>query len=319
METSGQPLSAAAPRAGQVVARARVPAEVDDAADAAADEGPDVDQAEVHVRVGERGEDGRADVAVDVRSPPRCLRQGRHTRAGPLRCVRMLLPAPAAEPGVVAGEEHAPILPAGRCGFAVVAPYRVSSYARRPVTTRRACVSRDAVRLPSGHADPTRDRGRLAGHLAVLPQDRGGGRDVRAAHRADEAEAVSEWFVPGHAVVVAVDAASMLGSAHFGPEPPGRGRTWRRRASWSRPRPQGRASGGRSASTWSPRRAKPGSTACSSTPSSRRTPGPCGSGSRSVRHPRTVPEAFDHPTHGLVGLHVMYRRLGHSRRLGRTD
>jgi GNAT superfamily N-acetyltransferase len=23
----------------------------------------------------------------------------------------------------------------------------------------------------------------------------------------------------------------------------------------------------------------------------------------------TVPEAFDHPTHGLVGLHVMYRRL----------
>jgi hypothetical protein len=23
----------------------------------------------------------------------------------------------------------------------------------------------------------------------------------------------------------------------------------------------------------------------------------------------TVPEAFDHPDHGLVGLHVMYRRL----------
>jgi hypothetical protein len=23
----------------------------------------------------------------------------------------------------------------------------------------------------------------------------------------------------------------------------------------------------------------------------------------------TVPEAFDHPGHGLVGLHVMYRRL----------
>lgn len=23
----------------------------------------------------------------------------------------------------------------------------------------------------------------------------------------------------------------------------------------------------------------------------------------------TVPEAFDHPEHGLVGLHVMYRRL----------
>ena len=23
----------------------------------------------------------------------------------------------------------------------------------------------------------------------------------------------------------------------------------------------------------------------------------------------TVPEAFDHPTHGLVGLHVMYRAL----------
>jgi L-amino acid N-acyltransferase YncA len=23
----------------------------------------------------------------------------------------------------------------------------------------------------------------------------------------------------------------------------------------------------------------------------------------------TVPEAFDHPTHGLVGLHIMYRRL----------
>ena len=23
----------------------------------------------------------------------------------------------------------------------------------------------------------------------------------------------------------------------------------------------------------------------------------------------TVPEAFDHPRHGLVGLHVMYRRL----------
>ena len=23
----------------------------------------------------------------------------------------------------------------------------------------------------------------------------------------------------------------------------------------------------------------------------------------------TVPEAFDHPTHGLVGLHIMHRRL----------
>jgi len=23
----------------------------------------------------------------------------------------------------------------------------------------------------------------------------------------------------------------------------------------------------------------------------------------------TVPEAFDHPDHGLVGLHVMHRRL----------
>jgi hypothetical protein len=23
----------------------------------------------------------------------------------------------------------------------------------------------------------------------------------------------------------------------------------------------------------------------------------------------TVPEAFDHPEHGLVGLHVMFRRL----------
>jgi hypothetical protein len=23
----------------------------------------------------------------------------------------------------------------------------------------------------------------------------------------------------------------------------------------------------------------------------------------------TVPEAFDHPRHGLVGLHVMYQRL----------
>ena len=23
----------------------------------------------------------------------------------------------------------------------------------------------------------------------------------------------------------------------------------------------------------------------------------------------TVPEAFDHPVHGLVGLHVMYQRL----------
>ena len=23
----------------------------------------------------------------------------------------------------------------------------------------------------------------------------------------------------------------------------------------------------------------------------------------------TVPEAFDHPTHGLVGLHVMYQRF----------
>jgi ribosomal protein S18 acetylase RimI-like enzyme len=23
----------------------------------------------------------------------------------------------------------------------------------------------------------------------------------------------------------------------------------------------------------------------------------------------TVPEAFDHPAHGFVGLHIMYRRL----------
>ena len=26
----------------------------------------------------------------------------------------------------------------------------------------------------------------------------------------------------------------------------------------------------------------------------------------------TVPEAFDHPTHGLVGLHIMFRKLGSS-------
>jgi hypothetical protein len=28
------------------------------------------------------------------------------------------------------------------------------------------------------------------------------------------------------------------------------------------------------------------------------------------RLPATVPEAFVHPRHGLVGLHVRYRRLG---------
>jgi GNAT superfamily N-acetyltransferase len=114
---------------------------------------------------------------------------------------------------------------------------------------------------------------------------------------------------PGQ-TVVAVDGDGVLGSAKMGPNRPGRGAHIATASFMVNPAHQGRGVGralGRYAVDWA------------------RAAGYHGMQFNAVVETNraavhlwqalgfeilaTVPEAFDHPTHGLVGLHVMYQRL----------
>ena len=99
--------------------------------------------------------------------------------------------------------------------------------------------------------------------------------------------------------LVAVDGATVLGTAKIGPNRTVRARTWRPRASWSIPRTGARASGGRSAPPCSTRARADGYRAMQFN-------AVVETNTAAVRLWQalgfemltTVPEAFDHPTHG---------------------
>lgn len=126
-------------------------------------------------------------------------------------------------------------------------------------------------------------------------------------------EARSWWMEqpPGRTVVAVDEDGAVTGSAKMGPNRPGRGRHIATASFLVAPAHQGRGVGralGQHVIDWA------------------RGEGYHGiqfNAVVEVNHPAvhlwhslgyeiigTVPEAFDHPEEGLVGLHVMYRRLG---------
>jgi L-amino acid N-acyltransferase YncA len=125
------------------------------------------------------------------------------------------------------------------------------------------------------------------------------------------AEAFGNWFVPGHVVVVATDDdGSILGSAHFGPNRPARGSHVSTGSFMVAPAAAGRGIGRALGEYVVAAAAQAGF-------HSMQFNAVVESNAAAVALWRslgfeilgTVPEAFDHPALGLVGLHVMYRRL----------
>jgi L-amino acid N-acyltransferase YncA len=118
------------------------------------------------------------------------------------------------------------------------------------------------------------------------------------------------WFEPGGHVVVAVEGATVLGTAKTGPNRPGRGAHVSTASFMVDPAAAGRGVGralGEYVVGWA-REAGFRSMQFNAVVETN---------AAAVKLWRslgfdvigTVPEAFDHPRHGYVGLHVMYRRL----------
>lgn len=128
----------------------------------------------------------------------------------------------------------------------------------------------------------------------------------------DEAEAVSEWFVPGHAVVVAVgDDGAILGSAHFGPNRPARGSHVSTASFMVAPEAAGQGVGRALGEYVVAAAAEAGFHSMQfNAVVETNTAAVALWTSLGFEIVGTVPEAFDHASLGLVGLHVMYRRLG---------
>jgi L-amino acid N-acyltransferase YncA len=124
-------------------------------------------------------------------------------------------------------------------------------------------------------------------------------------------EARSSWLErpPGHAVV-AVEGDTVLGSAKVGPNRPGRGSHVATASFMVDPQHQGHGVGsalGRYVIDWA-RRAGYRSMQFNAVVETN-TPAVHLWQSLGFEIVGTVPEAFDHVDQGLVGLHVMYRRL----------
>ncbi|BDZ49512.1 N-acetyltransferase [Frondihabitans sucicola] len=124
-------------------------------------------------------------------------------------------------------------------------------------------------------------------------------------------EACGDWFTPGHAVVVAVDdGGAILGSAHFGPNRPGRGSHVSTASFMVAPEASGQGVGRALGEYVVAAAADAGF-------HSMQFNAVVETNVRAVALWQslgfeiigTVPEAFEHPAQGLVGLHVMYRRL----------
>lgn len=129
----------------------------------------------------------------------------------------------------------------------------------------------------------------------------------------DEGGIAALWMPgPPSRCVVAVDAGgTVVGSATMGPNRPGRGSHVATASFMVDPQAQGRGIGralGLEALRW----AREGGYQAmqfnavveTNTPAVRLWE------SLGFRVMTTIPEAFEHPRHGRVGLHIMYRRLG---------
>ena len=88
-----------------------------------------------------------------------------------------------------------------------------------------------------------------------------------------------------------------------------RRRTWQRRASWSTRPPEAGAPAARSASACSTRPAQTATGRCINAVVESNVRAVALWHSLGFEVLATVPEAFDHPTDGLVGLHIMHRPL----------
>ena len=114
---------------------------------------------------------------------------------------------------------------------------------------------------------------------------------------------------PGR-TVVAVDGDTVLGSAKMGPNRPGRGAHVATASFMVDPSSQGRGVG-RALATHAVDWARAGGFHAMQFNAVVETNTAAVALWRSLGFQvlATVPEAFDHPTHGLVGLHLMYLRL----------
>lgn len=119
------------------------------------------------------------------------------------------------------------------------------------------------------------------------------------------------WMeTPPAQTVVAVDGESVLGSAKFGPNRPGRGAHIATASFMVSPQAQGRGVGralGEYALAWARQRGYHGMQFNAVVETNE--PAVHLWQDLGFRIIGTVPEAFRHPRHGLVGLHVMYHPL----------
>lgn len=124
-------------------------------------------------------------------------------------------------------------------------------------------------------------------------------------------EAIREWFTPGHVVVVAESAAGeILGSAHYGPNRPARGSHVATASFMVSPEAAGHGVGRALGEHVVAAAGEVGFRSMQfNAVVETNTAAVALWTSLGFEIIGTVPEAFDHATRGLVGLHVMYRRL----------
>lgn len=126
-----------------------------------------------------------------------------------------------------------------------------------------------------------------------------------------EETAVGEWFESGHTVVVAVDSNDrILGSAHFGPNRPGRGSHVATASFMVAPEAAGHGVG-RALGEYVIEASRAENFHSIQFNAVVETNAAAVALWKSLGFDiiGTVPEAFDHPVRGLVGLHVMYLKL----------
>lgn len=123
-------------------------------------------------------------------------------------------------------------------------------------------------------------------------------------------ETARPLWMDGHVVVVEAEGATVVGSAKMGPNRPGRGAHIATASFMVDPSYHGRGVGralGRYAVSWAREAGYHGMQFNAVVQTN--TAAVALWRSLGFEILTTVPEAFDHPVHGLVGLHIMYQRL----------